>query len=512
MSDIRFWKPVYQLFKPDEPLSKPEDLRDFYVPRDGNPVRSLVSSLELSDVPEKFLLAGHRGGGKTTELRKLQQRFEVDYTVIWVDADTALARYVATSHEVVVLIGLNIFETLVQTGWNIPTKVKQELLEILKKVVYQEEEYEKSEIELPEFFQNAKLALSIGLQAGITKGLDIRPALAEIITKVNAVIKAAETGNQKKLLVIVDGLDRREQGTAQEMFSNPLLTALDCHIIYSIPMSLRYSPAFKQSLESFDKCLDLANPPVFECDERSRPTVRPDKEGRDVLKHIIRRRLDKLGTVSESIFQPDALELLCEKSGGVIRDLIRLSRTTCEVALEKKTSTINLEIAQMAVLEERKNYTIRDYHFPVLAKVHKTGQLTSDSYDSPKQGKIVICDELLQYKFILGYEDHRHRVWFDANPILLEVLERQQIMGAMNDLEECIDKTVLNGLNELAKIYENHLERKDYAKLAETANLAYEMCQKIADSLEQNTDAYRKVAALSAYWKLSRDLYRGQGV
>jgi hypothetical protein len=197
MSDIKFWKPAYQLFKPDEPLSKSEDIRDFYVARDGSPVRSLVSSLEMSDVPEKFLLAGHRGGGKTTELRKLQQRFEVDYSVIWVDADTALARYVATSHEVVVLIGLNIFETSVQMGWHIPVKIQEELLEILKKVVYQEEDDNKSKIELPEFFRNAKFALSIGLQSGITKGLDIRPALSEIISKVNAVIKAAETGSQK---------------------------------------------------------------------------------------------------------------------------------------------------------------------------------------------------------------------------------------------------------------------------------------------------------------------------
>jgi predicted ATPase len=36
----------------------------------------------------KFLLAGHRGGGKTTELRRLEQKLATAYTVIWIDTQT----------------------------------------------------------------------------------------------------------------------------------------------------------------------------------------------------------------------------------------------------------------------------------------------------------------------------------------------------------------------------------------------------------------------------------------
>lgn len=272
MTDIRFWKPVYQLFKPDEPLSKPEDLRDFYVARDGNPVRSLVSALELSDVPEKFLLAGHRGGGKTTELRKLQQRFEADYTVIWVDADTALNRYNVGYAEVIVLVGLKIFETVTQTGWKLPKKLQNDLLSSLQTVIYEDKGTASGKIELPKFFQEAGIALSVGLQRGSTKTLNIRPELTEIIGKVNAIIQVAEAEKQQKLLVIVDGLDRRDHGTAKEMFCSPLLTELSCHIVYSIPIAFRYSTEGKGALEIFDKCLDLANPPVFVCNEQCCPT------------------------------------------------------------------------------------------------------------------------------------------------------------------------------------------------------------------------------------------------
>ncbi|BDA66108.1 hypothetical protein RIVM261_086630 [Rivularia sp. IAM M-261] len=82
MSNTKFWKPAYQLFKPEEPLNKPEDLRDFYVQRANSPVDSLITSLEMEDDPAKFLLAGHRGGGKTTELRWLQQQLIITSKVV----------------------------------------------------------------------------------------------------------------------------------------------------------------------------------------------------------------------------------------------------------------------------------------------------------------------------------------------------------------------------------------------------------------------------------------------
>ncbi|WP_242051637.1 hypothetical protein [Nostoc sp. FACHB-280] len=64
MSNTSFWKSAYQLFKPEEPLTTPEDLKIFYVQRENSPVDKLVSLLEMEDDPAKFLLAGHRGGAE----------------------------------------------------------------------------------------------------------------------------------------------------------------------------------------------------------------------------------------------------------------------------------------------------------------------------------------------------------------------------------------------------------------------------------------------------------------
>jgi hypothetical protein len=424
MSNIKFWKPAYQLFRHDEPLMNNE-LEEFYVRREDSPVDTLVNLLAMDDDPAKYLVAGHRGGGKTTELRRLERRCMADYTVVWVDTDTALDKFNIGHAEVAVLIGMQVVQRLADVGWNLPKKLEKELLESLKKITYQDKATGGGELQLPKLFQDLGAQLKVGFQRETTRTLEVKPVLGEIINKVNAIIAAAQ-GETNKLLVIVDGLDRKEYSIALEMFSSSLLTDIQCHIVYAIPIALRYSPSFKQPMESFTKCLDLSNIGVFKCDDMARPTTNPDNVGRHILKDVVQKRLAKLGNAYANLVEPEALDLLGEKSGGVMRELVRLARTACEVAAIKQASKIDRPIAEEAVRLEHQTYTIEDYHFPELEAVHRTGKLSSNVFDSPKHGRIVICNELLHYKLVLGYDDKKYGRWFDVNPMLWVDLERWQ--------------------------------------------------------------------------------------
>lgn len=426
MNIANFWKPAYQLFKPEEPLTTSEDLRNFYVERNNSPVETLVNLLSLEDDPAKFLLAGHRGGGKTTELRRLKQKLDNNYTVIWLDTETALNRYNIGYAEVVVLIGFEIYRTAKDLGWKLNKKLYKDLEESLKTVVYQDKFSHEEGLGFPEVLTKIGMILKRGINKDITKTLNVRPVLGDIIERVNAIIQAAEQESYRKLLVIVDGLDRHDLVTSLEMFSSSLLTELNCHIIYSIPISLRYSPNFRQPMESFQKCLDLNNPPVFECNQNFCPTTIANQSGRGILSDVVNKRLAKLGISYKDIFAPEALDLLCEKSGGVMRDLVRLARYACEAALGEKVNCIDITIAQEAVKEVCKEYTLSDYHFSELDSVHRDGKLTTKTHSLPNKGEFIVCDELLQNKFVLGYYDISRTSWFDVNPILLDDLERWQ--------------------------------------------------------------------------------------
>jgi hypothetical protein len=428
MSNTSFWKPVYQLFKPEKPLTTSEDLKNFYVQRTDSPVEVLVTTLEMEDDSTKFLLAGHIGSGKTTELRRLKEELDEQYTVIWIDTETALERYNIGYAEVVVLIGQEICRQAIQPGWwsRKDERLLKALENSLKTVIYQDKKDEVDGLELPEVLKKMGMTLKLGLTREMTRSLNVRPILSEIISRVNDIIKAAEKDRKQKLLVLVDGLDRHEEKDALEMFSSSLLTELDCHIVYSIPISLRYSPSFRQPKERFQNCLDLTNPPVFECDQNFCPTANPNRVGRDILISVINKRLLSLGHTYKNLFHPEALELICEKSGGVIRDLVRLALTSCSIASRKNLSHVDLAVAQEAVQEERRAYNLSDYHFPEMDKIHRTGRLTTEIHKLPNKGEFVICDELLKIKHILGYYDASHTSWFDVNPILIEELKRWQ--------------------------------------------------------------------------------------
>jgi hypothetical protein len=430
VSDISYWKPVYQLFKPDKPLVK-DELRDFYVRREDSPVDGLVSSLAMNEAA-KFLLAGHRGGGKTTELRRLEQRCAANYTVVWVDTDTALDKFNIGHAEVTVLIGMQIVQQLATIGWQLPKALEKGLWESLAEVTYQDKTAATGQIELPKMFQELGMLLRVGFQTETTRKMKVNPVLKGIVDRVNDIIVAAEK-DKPKLLVIVDGLDRKEYSIAFEMFSSSLLTDLNCHIVYTIPISLRYSSSFREPMQMVTGNLDLDNIPVFKYNAAANPAPEANKVGRHILADVVQKRLATLDKSYVDLFEPKALDLICEKSGGVMRDLVRLAQKACEVALKQKATKITHDMAFEAVEQERRSYTIEDYQYPELDTVRRTGKLTNNTFDAPKLGKVVICNELLHYKLVLGYHDPKLGHWFDVNPILWNDLDRWQQSKESND-------------------------------------------------------------------------------
>ena len=58
-----------------------EELEDFYVEREHSPIKRIAKLLSVT-YPQKFLLTGHRGNGKSTELAKLEAPLQNDFFVV----------------------------------------------------------------------------------------------------------------------------------------------------------------------------------------------------------------------------------------------------------------------------------------------------------------------------------------------------------------------------------------------------------------------------------------------
>ena len=94
-----------------------------------------------------------------------------------------------------------------------------------------------------------------------------------------------------------------------------------------------------------------------------------------------------------------------------------------------------------------------------------------------------------------------------------ELQKLQERYVSYSDLEESINSKLIEGFNRFSKDYHSALKAGDYKTVAKAANSSYELCQEVLASLdrENHADLYRKVVALSSYWKLSRDLYAARG-
>ncbi len=427
MSDIKFWKPVCQRFQVQAPLKTSEELEHFYVKRMNSPAEDLISRLEMASEAISFLLAGHIGSGKTTELRKLEQVLGRDYKVLWFDTATSLNQYNIDYAEIIVLIGLEVHGKVFQDDWGVEGDLLEALEQSLMTVVREDKKINQEGLGVPEILQKWGLTLKGGLSKEITAKVDIRPNLENVIAKVNDIIKAAEKSLSRRLMMIVDGLDRHDQETALRMFSDELLTKLDCHIVYTIPISLRYSTNFSQPKERFT-CLDLVNIPVFRCSEQGYPTADADVDGRSLLAEVVKKRLHGLGDRYQDLFDAEALDLLCAKSGGVMRDLIRLVEEACLLANKNKLTAVDLPTAEAAIRKERRSrFNLHEYHFPRLTAIRNTGRLTSRVKSLTDREEMAICDEILLNKLALGYQDvATGKPWFDVNPLIAEDVEQWQ--------------------------------------------------------------------------------------
>src|SRR5262249_50625276 len=113
------------------------------------------------------------------------------------------------------------------------------------------------------------------------------------------------------------------------------LKALECHIIYTVPMSL----AYEQNLGSEYAITYLL------------PMVALEHKGAiDAMKEVLNKRID-LPTVFQN--PASASKILIEGSGGCLRDLMRL----VQIAMTGQDSPISNERAEGALRELGKEYS-----------------------------------------------------------------------------------------------------------------------------------------------------------
>ena len=401
-----------RIFDPHYPLLEEDDIKAYYVERDNSPLAEIKTILKTDTGFPKVLLSGAPGCGKSTELGKLKQDLKKEFHTILLSAKSFT----------------NNFELNVD---NLISKILKEIAEIAQK-----EKLKDQKEKIDKFFQlgygwelNAEVTITV--KGG--KGKDIlpdkvlidkfsaeksehedvlkhvfkktsKPGIDDVIKLINETIDEIDLKSKKDVLVLVTDMDKISLANAKDIFTKSLqnLTKIQCFMAYTFPLLLKYTQEFINAYHNFNGIYYLPNFDVFDQNDK------PNESSRKKLKEIISKRMP------QKLIYPEAIDLIIERSGGVVYELVRLVRESCIVALKAKLNYIDEEF--VADAEER----IRRVYQSVYSDQDKKELLKI------RQNKKIIDNEARE-KFLQHYSFTEYGtgedIWYDVNPILFPILE-----------------------------------------------------------------------------------------
>lgn len=350
-------------------------------------VNFILSSAEPGNT-QTILFTGHRGGGKTTELRRLEKKLQNEYFIIYFMADEELDINDARYTDLYLVIIKQVEEQLRRKNISLDERLLKSFEDWFKEITKEQEQTVESSVRMEaggELGNKSPIPFLPKLWVkllGQIKGSDknkktIRETLEKDISRLKADINALLRDGAKKLrkkyseykgiLIIVDNLDRVPPNVGEHLFFDyaAQLQELDCNIIYTVPISVVYSP--KNVGNAFDQnphILPMVN--IYQFDRQKIDLQYSDRHLKAMAEIIAKR-------VNPDILFESEQELLeiAKASGGHVRQLMRIMRTACYTAGSRGHSKINSDDVDYAIKQEQFSFerVIPNEHYEILAEV-----------------------------------------------------------------------------------------------------------------------------------------------
>jgi len=315
---------AYRLLDPQRPLEG-EWLERFYAERpEESSTTYLLDELQYdSSDDDKTLFTGHRGSGKTTELARLAEKLKPTHTVVPVDAGGLLNLGDVDYADLLVVLGLRVFQEAQRSGVKLDEAKLDDLLFWYKTRIFEESGRGKLESEVGGELNAVIARFSIKLTSDAPYRrehvrAEAQAHLSDLLERLNVLLEDLQAKSQRRTLVIVDGLEKMyDQSQVRDLFCQGanVLLAPRCRIIYTVPLALYHTNDFAQVRMAFPRNFALPNIKTVEQDGRS-----PCPEGREALLEVLNCRL------MPGLLAPEAAERLVDLCGGLLKELIGLAR------------------------------------------------------------------------------------------------------------------------------------------------------------------------------------------
>ncbi|MFM8294227.1 MAG: P-loop NTPase fold protein [Microcystaceae cyanobacterium] len=386
------------------------------------------------------LYTGHRGAGKSTELKRLKKHLEnSNFHVVYFAAGDDLDEEDIQYTDILLACTRYLLEDLKNKADVSPlVNWLENRWTALKDLALTEITFDKINLEVG-IAQFAKVMAVMRESPSTRQSIqqEFEKHTSSLIDELNKFIDSAKKeldNNCFGIVVIADNLDRialvfdqaSQRSNHDQIFidRSEQLRRLKCHMIYTVPISMAYSDRATILEDRFAGIQSLPMVMTHTPDE----SIYPD--GINKLKELVEKRINLVDYQASStdVFENDAVFInLCFQSGGHVRNLVLLVR----IALERTGKLpISKKAALRAIAEMRNTYRkgINDDEWPILAKVHLSKH-KSNNYQ---------CNKLLFNRSILEYhlvEDNDIKPWYDVHPLILDIEEFQQALEKEKNLK-----------------------------------------------------------------------------
>lgn len=362
------------------------DFERYYVAltgvRNRRAIAGVLKRLEYLEPGETsaILFTGHRGCGKSTELKRIQNQLEASYQVIYLDVEQEVDVNDLVYSDLYLVVIKHIEIALRQLKLSLNEKLKNSFERWFAEVTEETEETVEKSVGIdseaslglnPGFLAKLLAKVTAKIKGAFKEKTTIRKVLEQDISRllsdINLLLDDASDKLRKKhpekkgFLIIFDNLDRLAPEIADRLFFNYAnqLRSVRCNIIYTVPISVLCSE--RNITNVFDDPHLISMPNVYHLD-RSQWQLAYNPQALDEVAQILEQRMD----VAQLFESRDVLLMLVQASGGHVRQLMTMARNAImsadinehdRVLAEDVTYAINQQQFSFERLVPQKHYT-----------------------------------------------------------------------------------------------------------------------------------------------------------
>ena len=420
------------------PLVTPEDLDRFRVEY-GTEILEELEQLVEDCAPDnnKIIFTGHRGSGKSTLLGQFCREMQDNYFVVFFSISDLIEMSDVNHVNILFAMAVKLMEEAENRGVKISPKTKKAFYNWFSKHTRTESTSIDSSLEIEtggevganalfaKFFAKLKATLQANSVIREEIATEFARRISDLVDRVNDIAIAIQAVYEKEVLVVIDDLDKLDLEIVDRVYRNNIsaLFQPQFRIIYTIPMAATRDMSLRGIIRNAtnNRIQSMWATKFFPRGEAKNPNPVPVEESVKVFEEILYKRIPR------QLIEPEVARMMILKSGGALREFIRLASQCCKLCLvqlrrkpENQDLKITTDIFQRAVTDLRIEYTepLGQNAFDILAQVYR-------DY-APADGMNQIFLDLLHTLYILEYRNDD--LWFGVNPIVQEILERRGLI------------------------------------------------------------------------------------